>query len=82
MNEPLAASKRQTAVCIPLPRAFHDPLPSATVFVVATFVDPEAKHYDSTKNSYVVGPVTSKVYYQFAGIRHLEQLGISQPKPN
>jgi hypothetical protein len=51
--------------------AQRDPFPSAVVHVVATFVDPMAQHYDPAKGSYVVGPVMSKVYYQFAGIRHL-----------
>jgi hypothetical protein len=62
---------------------YRDPFPSATVYVVATFVDPKAKHFDAAKHSYVVGPVASKVYYQFAGIRHLEQLvGSGGRKPN
>ena len=49
-----------------------DPFPSAVVYVVATFVDPNAKHYDSAKKGYAVGPVTSRVYYQFAGIRKVK----------
>jgi hypothetical protein len=51
----------------------RDPFPSATVYVMATFVDAKAKHYDRKKKRYVVGPVTSKLYYQFAGIRHLRK---------
>jgi hypothetical protein len=51
----------------------RDPFPSAVVYVVASFVQPSAKHYDPAKNDYVVGPVTSKIYYQFAGIRKLDQ---------
>jgi hypothetical protein len=49
----------------------RDPFPSATVYVIATFVDPNVRHYDPTTNAYVIGPVTSKLYYQFAGIRQL-----------
>ena len=51
----------------------RDPFPSATVYVVATFVDPNATHYDPNVNRFVAGPVTSKVFYQFAGIRGLLQ---------
>jgi hypothetical protein len=49
----------------------RDPFPSAVVYVIATFVDPSAKYFDPKKKKYVVGPVTSKLYYQFAGIRKL-----------
>jgi hypothetical protein len=49
-----------------------DPFPSAVVYAIATFIDPNAKHYDLVKKDYVVGPVTSKVYYQFAGIRKVK----------
>jgi hypothetical protein len=41
--------------------------------VQATFVDPQARHYDPAKRAYVVGPVVAKVYYQFAGIRRLPE---------
>lgn len=53
----------------------RDPFPSATVYVIATFVDPKAKHWDLKKKAYVVGPVKSKVYYQFAGVRDPRRLG-------
>ncbi len=46
-----------------------DPFPSATVYVIAKFVDPVAKHWDPASKQYVVGPVTSTLYYQFAGDR-------------
>jgi hypothetical protein len=46
-----------------------DPFPSATVYVIAKFVDPAAKHWDLTSKQYVVGPLTSTTYYQFAGYR-------------
>jgi hypothetical protein len=49
----------------------RDPFPSATIYIIASFVDPKAKHFDPAKKTYVVGPVTSKLYYQFAGIRKL-----------
>lgn len=46
-----------------------DPFPSATVYVIAKFVDPAAKHWDLASKQYVVGPLTSTTYYQFAGYR-------------
>ena len=52
----------------------RDPFPSATVYMIATFVDPNAKHYDPKLKRYVGGPVTSTVYYQFAGIRDIRHL--------
>jgi hypothetical protein len=52
----------------------RDPFPSVTVYVIATFVVPGVKHWDRSKKAYVVGPVTSKVYYQFAGVRDLNRL--------
>jgi len=51
----------------------RDPFPSTTVYVIATFVDPDAKHYDWQSGKYITGPVTSKVYFQFAGIRDLRK---------
>lgn len=51
----------------------RDPFPSTAVYVIATFVDPAAKHYDSRSGKYIIGPVTSKVFYQFAGIRDLRK---------
>ena len=50
-----------------------DPFPSAVVYVIATFIDPSVKHYDPTTRTYVVGPVISRVYYQFAGIRKMAE---------
>ena len=47
----------------------QDPFPSTTVYIIAKFVDPAAKHYDPVSKTYVVGPVVSTVYYQFAGTR-------------
>jgi len=49
----------------------RDPFPSTTVYMIVTVVDPHAKYYDRKRKKYVVGRVTSKIYYQFAGIRHL-----------
>jgi hypothetical protein len=65
----------------------HDPFPSTTIYLIATFVDPAAKHWDPVKKTYVVGPVTSKVFYQFAGVRDMKRLREPrptdyQPKPN
>ena len=53
----------------------RDPFPSTTVYLIATFVDPKAKHWDPKAKAYVTGPMTSKVFYQFAGIRDLRRLG-------
>jgi hypothetical protein len=55
----------------------RDPFPSATVYVIATFVDPAAEHWDPRAQKIVIGPVTSKVFYQLAGIRDLTLLGKS-----
>jgi hypothetical protein len=51
----------------------RDPFPSATIYLTATVVDPKVKHFDRKLKKYVVGPVTSKLYYQFAGIRQLRK---------
>jgi hypothetical protein len=64
----------------------RDPFPSTTVYVIATFVDPNAKHWDPKVRRYVVGPVTTKLFYQFAGIRDLRRLGkrqfgAAEPRP-
>ena len=47
----------------------RDLFPATTVYIVANFVDPAVKHYDAALKKYVVGPVTSKVFYQFSGIK-------------
>lgn len=52
----------------------RDPFPSTTVYAIATFIDPVAKHWDPKKKAYVIGPVQSKIYYQFAGVRNPERL--------
>ena len=52
----------------------RDPFPSTTVYVIATFVDPKAEHWDPKRREMVVGPVTSKVFYQFAGVRDPRRL--------
>ncbi len=51
----------------------RDPFPSTTVYIIAKFIDPKAKHYDWKTKEEVVGPVESRVYYQFAGIRDLRR---------
>jgi hypothetical protein len=64
--------------------ADYDPYPSAVVYLIATFVDPNAQHYDPASRAYVVGPVASKLYYQFAGVRNLPvpgRLPIAAPDP-
>jgi hypothetical protein len=67
-NSPTGLIDHEVRICAGIQR---DPFPSAVVYVLATFVEPKAKHYDAAKNAYVVGPIISKVYYQFAGIRRL-----------
>jgi hypothetical protein len=52
----------------------RDPFPATTVYLTATFVDPQAKHWDPRAKAYVTGPVTSKLFYQFAGVRSLDVL--------
>jgi hypothetical protein len=54
-----------------------DPFPSATVYVIAKFVDPAAKHWDPATKKYVVGPVRTTTYYQFAGTRQGKGLSSS-----
>jgi hypothetical protein len=51
----------------------RDPFPSAVVYVYATFVDENARHFDPKTKEYAVGPVRSRLFYQFAGIRHLAE---------
>jgi hypothetical protein len=51
----------------------RDPFPSTTVYIIATFVDPNARHWDRKKKAYVKGPVTATLYYQFAGIRDVRR---------
>ncbi len=58
--------------------AQRDLFPSTTVYVIATFVDPSVKHFDPAKKTYVVGPVTSRVFYQFAGIRDVPAAAAAQ----
>lgn len=43
--------------------------PSTMLYLTATIVDPEAKHWDPVNKQFVVGPVESRLYYQVAG-RH------------
>jgi hypothetical protein len=52
----------------------RDPFPSTTLYLIATFVDPKAEHWDPVKRAMVTGPVTSKVFYQFAGVRDPQRL--------
>jgi hypothetical protein len=44
-----------------------DLFPSTMVYVTATVVDPAAKHWDPATKTFVVGPVESNLFYQFAG---------------
>ncbi len=57
----------------------RDPFPSATVYIIAKFVDPVAQHYDPVSKAYVVGPVVTTVYYQFAGQRTPPSQGTTTP---
>jgi hypothetical protein len=58
----------------------RDPFPSTTLYVIATFVDPKAEHYDPEKREMVVGPVVSRVFYQFAGVRDPRKLLEAAPR--
>jgi hypothetical protein len=46
-----------------------DLFPATIVYVTATIVDPAAQHWDVATKKMVVGPVTSRLFYQVAG-RH------------
>lgn len=46
-----------------------DLFPSTMVYLMADVIDPAAKHWDPATHAFVVGPVTSKLFYQIAG-RH------------
>ena len=46
-----------------------DLFPATTLYLTATVVDPNAKHWDPQLERYVTGPVKTRVYYQVAG-RH------------
>jgi len=46
-----------------------DLFPSTMLYLMADVIDPAAKHWDKATNAFVVGPVTSKLFYQVAG-RH------------
>lgn len=59
----------------------RDPFPSTTVYVIATFIDPKAEHYDPQQQRIVVGPVTSKVFYQFSGVREPRLLAAGRISP-
>ncbi|MEP6600636.1 MAG: hypothetical protein ABJB49_02350 [Nitrospirota bacterium] len=41
--------------------------PSTYVYMIVTVVDPNATYFDKAQNKMVTGPLTSKVFYQFAG---------------
>ena len=59
----------------------RDPFPSTTLYAVAIFVDPKAEHWDPERKEMVVGPVTSKVFYQFAGVRDPRKLAEAGTAP-
>src|SRR5208337_3567300 len=46
-----------------------DLFPSTIIYVTATVVDPNAKHWDPAQKKFVTGPVQSFLFYQIAG-RH------------
>jgi len=46
-----------------------DLFPATTVLVRATVVDPNGKRWDLATSKFVVGPVETRVFYQFGG-RH------------
>jgi hypothetical protein len=42
--------------------------PATSTYVTATVTDPNARYYDRELGTYVNGPLSTKVFYQFAGI--------------
>ncbi|HZQ69445.1 MAG TPA: hypothetical protein VFA68_13070 [Terriglobales bacterium] len=46
-----------------------DLFPATTLYITATVVDPNAKHWDPATKSFVTGPLESHLFYQIAG-RH------------
>lgn len=46
-----------------------DLFPSTTLYITATVVDPNAKHWDPASKTYITGPLESHLFYQIAG-RH------------
>lgn len=46
-----------------------DMFPATSTLIIATVVDPAARHWDPARKAYVVGPMRSRVFYQVAG-RH------------
>lgn len=42
--------------------------PASYTYVIATFVDPNAKHWDADLGDFVEGPVESRLFFQVAGI--------------
>ena len=42
--------------------------PSTTIYVTATVIEPNARHFDPQIGDYVNGPLESKIFYQFTGI--------------
>jgi hypothetical protein len=50
-----------------------DLFPSTTLYITAEAVDPSMKHWDPLKKAYVVGPVTTRTFYQVAGRRRSDK---------
>jgi len=46
-----------------------DLFPATTLYLTATVIDPNAKHWDPAAKTFVTGPVESHLFYQIAG-RH------------
>jgi len=51
------------------PGVSTDLFPATTSYVTASIVDPQARHWDPKLQTYVVGPLETRVYYQIAGRR-------------
>jgi hypothetical protein len=43
--------------------------PSTYVYLEAVVVDPNARHWDPERQEYIEGPVTTRIFYQFSGIK-------------
>lgn len=44
-----------------------DLFPATTLYITATVIDPNAKHWDPVQKIFVTGPVESHLFYQIAG---------------
>jgi hypothetical protein len=60
-------SERDALECVP--GISVDLFPATSTLIVATVVDPRARHWNPTREAYEVGEIRSTVYYQLLGRR-------------